>query len=85
VPEILFRRQMEIKSKNNSAGSLLQKPKLIEQARNSSFIITIKGKKTGQQCGRRDRDEKVWELSYRDVLSLGLEDRIIRFERGKKG
>lgn len=27
--------------------------------------------------GKWNRNEKVWELSYRNVLSLGLEDRMV--------
>jgi hypothetical protein len=34
--------------------------------------------------GRWNREEKVWELPYRDVLSLGLEDRIIKPGGGRK-
>jgi hypothetical protein len=44
--------------------------KLIFTGSNGIFFFTIKG--------RWDRAKKVWELQYGEILSLGLENRIVK-------
>lgn len=34
--------------------------------------------------GNWNNDEKVWELPYREILSLGLEDRIVVQDKNRK-